>query len=50
MIDPDLIWSLVHMMRKVPQRVVPDSTLNPTILSAQTIQGALPTLFHTPTT
>ena len=38
-----------HDEKGVP-KCSPDFALNPTILSAQTIQGALPTLFHTPTT
>ena len=45
MMDPDLIQSLVHVTKNESQRVVPGFTPNPTIPSAQTIQGALPTLF-----
>ena len=48
--DPGLIQSLVHVIKKESQGEVPDYTLNPKILSAQTIQGALPTVFLTPTT
>ena len=48
--EKGLIQGLVHVMKKVSQRVVPDFTPDPTILSVQTIWGALPTLFHTHTT
>ena len=46
--DPGLGQSLDSVMKQVSQRVVPDFTINPTILSAQTIWGALFTLFTHP--
>ena len=48
LMDPGFVWSLVHVMKKESQRVVPDFSPNPTILSAQTIGGHFPLFFTHP--
>ena len=46
MMDAGLIWSPVHAVEKEVSKGTTKFYTHPTISSAQTIQGAHPTLFH----